>query len=195
MDMAKLKEISVGGINFALHQVTGKVINVAKNSTTQVYGGGTVNDGKGYTSVSSSSTIHDQIFLIDKNEKEHSFQLSDFNVASREGNELSVIWAIKEGQERGNYVCIYNHSTDRYFFERDTFLLNFIDSPKAGIGYKIIGILILLIGIAGAIFTFGLSFLLFIPLSMYEKRMKRKRVENVKQFKLEITNIPHSDLK
>jgi len=52
-------------------------------------GGGTTFRGTGGNSnvhITSKTVVHDQIFLEGLNCREYSFQLSDFNVACREGN-------------------------------------------------------------------------------------------------------------
>ena len=50
--------------------------------------------------------------MVDANGKERSVQLQDFDFPLREGNTLSLVWVIKEGEERGPYVHARNHSTD-----------------------------------------------------------------------------------
>jgi len=60
--------------------------------------------------------VHNDIFLQDSSGKEHSYSLSDFNVACREGNELSVIWAIRKGRDRGPYIMVINHTTSNRFW-------------------------------------------------------------------------------
>lgn len=101
--------IKAGGKKYHLHTETGKVVNSSKTTSTSVSGGGNY-------AVNSFSTINDQIFLVDKTGKEHSLQLTDFDVACREGNVLTVIWAIPKGKDRGQYVALRNHTTEQTFF-------------------------------------------------------------------------------
>jgi len=108
--------VSEGKIgNHALYQVTGTVKGQGKFSTTHVSGGGSVSQGSGSVSVYSSTTIHNDIFLVDSAGKEHSIQVSDFNVACLEGHVLTAIWAIQQGKERGPYIMVLNHSTNRKY--------------------------------------------------------------------------------
>lgn len=117
--MAKLKDFSVGGKEYEIHYQKGTLLSSNKHSTTSVSGSGGQSYGNGHTSsvnISSRTTIHDDIFIKDSEGREHSFQLSDFDLAVREGNELAVIWAIKKGEETGEYVLVINNSTNKNFF-------------------------------------------------------------------------------
>ena len=90
--------IKAGGKKYHLHARTGRVVSNSKN-------------------ISSSNFIHDQVFLVDKTGKEHSIQLTDFDVACREGNLLTVMWAIQKGKDSGDYVAVRNHTTEQTFFD------------------------------------------------------------------------------
>ncbi|MEO6851818.1 MAG: hypothetical protein ABI203_12210 [Mucilaginibacter sp.] len=114
--------LDISGKHYDLYTVTGKVNEAGKNMETKVHGGG----GGGYNyrgtggsapvSITSTTVVHDQIFLTDNSSTEHSFQLQDFNVACRESNELSVIWAIKSGSTTGPYIVVVNHTTRKTFY-------------------------------------------------------------------------------
>lgn len=120
------KTIVVNGTTYALHSVTGKVLNTTKSMETSVQGsvsggGGRLYEGSGKLkpvdlNLASTTIVHDQFFLEDANGREHSFQLQGFNVACREGNSLTVVWAIKAGQQRGPYVAVVNNSTQTRFY-------------------------------------------------------------------------------
>jgi len=116
-----MRTINASGKEYTLYSVTGKVAASNKNMETRVSGGGGGGyHGSGYTSpvtITSTTTVHDQIFLIDESGKEHSFQLQNFDLACREGNELSVIWAIKKGKKTGEHIVVHNHSTEKTFFD------------------------------------------------------------------------------
>lgn len=106
---------------FEVHQFTGQVAESAKNMETKVTGGGGGGSsyrGSGYTapvSIRSTTVVHDQIFLINKEGKEKSFQLQDFNLACRSGNELTIYWYIRVGSSSGKYFFVKNHSTDTHY--------------------------------------------------------------------------------
>lgn len=123
------KNIVVNGTTYALHSVTGKVLNTTKAMETSVQGsvsggGGRLREGSGKLkpvdlNLTSTTIVHDQVFLQDETGREHSFQLQGFNLACRESNSLTVTWAIKTGQARGPYVAVVNHSTqNRYLNDK-----------------------------------------------------------------------------
>ncbi|MES2429049.1 MAG: hypothetical protein V4560_18855 [Bacteroidota bacterium] len=119
-----MKTIDIHGRQYTVYNATGKVEESGKNLETRVHGGG----GGGYNyrgtggsapvSISSTTVVHDQIFLTDKNGVEHSFQLQDFDVACRAGNEISVMWAVKKGKAKGDYIAVLNHSTRQDYYNK-----------------------------------------------------------------------------
>jgi len=114
-----MKTINTSNKVYELYWVAGQVVSAGKNMETRVQGGGGGSYGNGYTAavrITSTTTVHDQIFLVDREGKEHAFQLQDFNVACRDGNDLSVIWAIKKGGAKGPYIVVHNRSTAQTFF-------------------------------------------------------------------------------
>ncbi len=118
-----MQTIQLNNKNYELQSTTGKVLSSGKNMETKVSGGGGggyTSRGSGYTapvSITSKTTVHDQFFLEDANGKEHAFQLSDFNLACRDGNILTVVSAINKKKGRGPYVSVINHSTDNVYFD------------------------------------------------------------------------------
>jgi hypothetical protein len=105
----------------SVHFTSGRVGDSSKNLETHVYGsaGGYVQGGSSYvnrTHLTSSTTVHDTVFVVDSEGKEHAFQLSDFNLAVRPGNEVSVVWLIRPGKDSGHYVAVRNHTTRQTFF-------------------------------------------------------------------------------
>lgn len=59
---------------------------------------------------SSSSTMREQIFIVDPNGVEHALQLTDWNLAVRPGHRLSMIWFSSKGRNTP-YLAFYNHDT------------------------------------------------------------------------------------
>ncbi|MFN3997762.1 hypothetical protein [Algoriphagus sp.] len=112
-----------GATAFDLQSFSGKVEESGKNMETRVSGGGgggATYQGTGGTapiSITSKTVIHDQLFLTNKEGKERSFQLQDFNLACRKGNEVTVFWGIKKGKSNGSYLAVKNHTTDQVFFD------------------------------------------------------------------------------
>ncbi|SCY23038.1 hypothetical protein [Flavobacterium caeni] len=110
---------------YHLYVFTGKVLESSKNLETRVSGsggGGFVYKGTGGSSdvtIRSRTLVHDQLFLLSETGEERSFQLQDFNLACRADQNLSIFWAIKQGDEYGPYLAVYNHNTNNIFFQHN----------------------------------------------------------------------------
>lgn len=104
-------EIKAGGNKYRLEYTTGIVITHDKRIGTIVHGNA--------NNISSSSVAHDDIILLDNKGGERAFQLVEFDVACREGNKLTIVWAAKKGQELGWDIAVYNHSTSRIHFNHN----------------------------------------------------------------------------
>jgi len=113
--------IQLGKRYATLHQFTGKVMSTSKNMETKVHGGG----GGGYSyqgtggsapvRISSTTVVHDQLFIQTKDGEERALQLQDFDLAVREGNIVTAMWGIPEGKNEGPYYAVINHSTRSQF--------------------------------------------------------------------------------
>lgn len=179
-----MQTIKLNSKEYDLQSTTGKVLSSGKNMETKVSGGGGggyTTRGSGYTapvSITSKTTVHDQFFLEDTNGKEHAFQLSDFNLACRDGNILTVIAAINVKKDSGPYISVINHSTDKVYF--DPIALKSICEPN-----KLIYILILIIFAVIAIRASGelgvvYTILAGVGAAVYYKTTLNKNTKTVK---------------
>ena len=135
------KTAIVNGQQFSFEATTGKVLNTSKNLETVVQssvsgGGGRLSEGSGRirpveVSVSSTTIVHDQLFLEDAQGREHAFQLQGFDVACREGHELSLVFALRAGATQGPYVAVINHSTRQKFYNEA--VLHRLSKPSAAL--------------------------------------------------------------
>ncbi len=113
--------IKAGKRSFNIYHFTGKVASATKNMETKVSGsggGGGSYQGTGYNApvrITSTTIVHDQLFIVDKEGQEQALQLQGFNLACREGNIVTASWAVQEGAEEGPYFAITNHSTNQQF--------------------------------------------------------------------------------
>ncbi|WP_051286961.1 hypothetical protein [Algoriphagus mannitolivorans] len=139
---------------FTLYHFTGTTEESGKNMETKVSGGGgggATYQGTGGTApvtITSRTVVHDQVFLINKEGKEKSFQLQDFNLAARKGNQLTVFWGIKSGDQTGEYFAVKNHSTEEEFYRNDLLKKFFIKGWLQGL-LMLISSFTLLIGLFG----------------------------------------------
>jgi hypothetical protein len=119
----KPTEYPPGKKEFDLRWLMGVVAAESKGRETHVYGGGGggyVHNGSGHvapTYVSSSTTVHDTLFVIDSEGKEHSLQLRDFDLAVRPDHEVTIVLMTKPGDTNGHFVAVRNHSTRQTYFK------------------------------------------------------------------------------
>ncbi len=149
--------ITAGGTVYDLYSFTGKVAQANKHMETQVYGGG----GGGYSykgtgtsapiSISSTTVVHDEVFLIDEKGEEVALQLSNFDLAVREGHILTALWLIKEGKDSGKYIIIYNHNIKKRSINHSALRPCFLMPKSKAIlrGTLIFGAFGVLFGLAG----------------------------------------------
>jgi len=115
------QSIKIGKKEVAIYAFTGKVVGSSKNMETKVSGGG----GGGYSyrgtggtapvRITSTTIVHDQLFLVNKEGNETALQLQGFDLACRESNIVSACWAIVQGDQKGPYFAIVNHTTGSKF--------------------------------------------------------------------------------
>ena len=114
-----------GGTPYRIFGVTGEVLEAQKESTTEISGGGgggTIVDGRGtirIDPIKSTTTIGDTVFIEDDDGAEHSVKLTDFDLAVRAGNRLSVKALAPRGEDSGWIIFVYNHSTRTPYLQQD----------------------------------------------------------------------------
>lgn len=107
-------------INF--NKITGEVLRTNKYSTTQVRssgGGGVVTQHGGYVSaptVSSTSTIHHEIWIRDDSGVEIPIKLVGPDIPLREGQVISFITAWNNKSSTVRNVALVNHSAQKHWF-------------------------------------------------------------------------------
>ena len=169
-----IQNITLNGTLFEITPTTGKVLSTDKNLETKVSGGGGggfSRRGSGYTApvrVTSTTTVHDQFFIEDNSGKEHSFQLSGFDLACREGNRLTVLSAAKTGKT-GYYFEVINHATDKVYYNRTSleqlcgpnkYVLFFLVIVSTFLGFEFstaAGVTIMVFAVITALFYYTLT--------------------------------------
>ena len=160
--MALIRSVTVGDRIIDLHQFSGEVVEEKKWATTQVSGGGGgYNVGSGRNNpvtITSVSRTHDQFFLKSDSGQEMAVETTDAGLALRKGHRVTVFWGILQGQERGPYVAIYNHTT-KSLTKMESAIQGLVAKPTSGLVMlawiaSIFGICLYGLGIIGIIVLF-----------------------------------------
>lgn len=180
-----MQKITLNGKEVNLVPTTGKVLNANKNMETKVSGsggGGSTFRGTGYNApvtIKSTTTVHDQFFLEDKEGREHAFQLTDFDLACRDGNTVTVLSAFKQEKKTGHFIVVVNHSTGKTYYNEKS--LQKISAPWLipYIGGFIVAMFLFIKLMEGSTAVVTL-FILFIALLIYYTVTMKKNVKFVK---------------
>ena len=179
-----MKTMKINGNEFTFQSTTGKVLSTNKNLETKVSGhggGGGSFRGTGFTNsvkIKSTTTIHDQLFIEDADGSEHSYQLQDFDISCREGNQITILAAFKDNAKSGRNFAVINHTTKKTFFSEHN--LQKIAAPNIfifiGIAIASLFIFIKFLEDAAAI----LSFLTLASLLIYYIVKTKQNVKMIK---------------
>lgn len=117
-----MKAITAGWKKYMLYSFTGKVTGMGKDFLIYRFG----QNSKSYlsekekwlpsVSVETKTNAFNHIFLTAADNSKRSINLNHFDIACREGHELTAIWAIKKGEQRSPYIIILNNTTRHAFF-------------------------------------------------------------------------------
>lgn len=174
MEHAQGRQVKVNGRRWEIATKTGIVHDSQVRSELSVSGGGgsgVVTTGPSGTfgssstaPISSKTTNYQNLFLIDKDGKEHLIQTTDNLITCHPGQQLSMLFAVPVGKDSGPYFAAYNHSVDRMYYIKSG--LN--DITQAGLA-AYIAIVVVIIGL----FIFYDSFyslILSIPIAVGIKK-------------------------
>lgn len=175
-----MKELTIDSTRLQLDWFTGTVLSASQNMETRVTGGGGGGHG-GHSApvrISSTTVVHDQVFLVDRNGKERAFHLTGFSLASRETHKLSVFWVVKKGAETGDYVMVQNHTTEDSSFSEPVVhkLLAASSGPYMALGILVLATLAFLPG--GLWFLLALAFV--VGSVIHSRKRTRTRIDAFK---------------
>ena len=106
----------------------GEVVDTSKQLETNVTGGGgggMMWNGYGHTQpveIHSTTTVHDDFYLLNPNGQERHFALANWNVSARTGHTMQVFWLIAGNRKKGPYVAVYNKNLETFFWKDDILL-------------------------------------------------------------------------
>lgn len=124
-----MKTFFAGGHQYKLHSLTGKIIKIGKERVAEGIQEGTITYGR----PGIVYKIYDRILLMDSSGKEHDIILTDFDINSRAGHEVTLLWAIKNGTDWGPYIAVKVHDTDSYYYLNQTLSNMYTPSSFPGI--------------------------------------------------------------
>ena len=155
--------VVVDGKTCQLHYFTGKVLSSTKQKETQIHSRSYGTQANSQVHVGSTTVDHHEFFLADSAGKESAFKMVDFDFPCREGNTLSVVWAIPEGQQSGPYVEVRNHNTGERHLIDPKRIATWFRKPMWMIWGIALGAAIVLVFISGwlALLAFFAPFIYF----------------------------------
>jgi len=108
--------LMVDGKRTTIHYFTGKVLSSQKQKETKIHSNTSYvgQNNQAVTSVSSTTVDHHEFFLADSAGTERAFKTIDFDIPCREGNTMTVMWAVPEDSKEGPYIELRNHNTGEH---------------------------------------------------------------------------------
>lgn len=155
--------VDVDGTKTVLWYFTGKVLSSKKQKETQVSSQSYGTQNNPQVHVSSTTVDHHEMFLVDDKGKEESFQMVDFDFPCREGQTLTVVWAVPEGAGRGPFIHVRNHNTEESSQIAPNSIADIFRKPGWMVWGGGVGLMIVTIPILGpfCIFAILISFFYF----------------------------------
>lgn len=124
-----MEPLFINGKTINFNKITGEVLRTNKFSTTQVRssgggGGGVITQHGGYvnvnpTKISSTSTIHHEIWIRDNFGVERPIKLVGSDIPLREGQVISLITACDDNIKNTKNVALVNHSAQMHWLLTD----------------------------------------------------------------------------
>lgn len=103
-----------------VHSLTGTITGYNQHVETHVHasgGGGTFVKGSGSVApieVSSTNTLHKEVFLEDGDGRTHALNLTGWNVPLAQGHRMVLVWVKDRDDATGPYVALKNLTTGQY---------------------------------------------------------------------------------
>jgi hypothetical protein len=128
--MAEAGSVVVDGKRTTINFHTGVVTATRKQKETQISSSTQYHGNQAYTSTSSSTVDHHELFIVDSSGRERAFQMIDMDLAVREGNTVTVVWVVPEGSEVGPHILVQNHNTGDRTVVAPKRILSWFMKPK-----------------------------------------------------------------
>lgn len=155
---------------------TGKLVEYAKDREIKVYGSGGGSSGNGYNNpvrISSTTIIHDNLFLINKEGEERDFQFQNYDISARKDHIITILYCYEEGMENMKQIFAVINNTlkkkivDRNIVRHVSYWGNDNNGSKIR-GYTVLGLIAIGIFLCFKWLILGLAVFGFIAYKAYE---------------------------
>lgn len=108
----KNEEFTIGGDKYEIFHTRGRVAGATKNYGTSIDSSYMPHvSGTPVVSLTSSTTVYDQIFVENRHGEQRVIELQNWNVSVLQDHVITVLWIIKNNAPTGQYVAIQNETT------------------------------------------------------------------------------------
>lgn len=143
--MSSFATVAVGSRILDLHAFTGHVVDQQRTSVTEV----THNPNSAI-----GSTVHrsqwNKVYLQAADGSERWLEFEDKGFSARPGQLASIIWGIRKGREKGDYLAVVNHENGSFQTLRKA-----INDNAGPPFYNMLIIVLVIVGCVGLMDVFG----------------------------------------
>jgi hypothetical protein len=161
--MPEGNSVVADGIRCQIYYFTGKVLSSQKQKETRVSSQNYGTGNQAQVHVSSTTVDHHEFFMVDSAGKERSFKTVNFDFPCREGNTLTVVWAIAEGKNEGPFLEVHNHNTGERHVNSVSQIASWFSKPAWMVWGLAFGAFLLV----GLIISWVLAFVALIGIPLY----------------------------
>lgn len=108
--MSRFATVRSGLRTIDLHAFTGRVVDQQRSTVTEV----TRHHNNAMLGTTTHSSSWNKVFVQADNGDEKWLEVPDKGFAARAGQMASIIWGIRAGREKGDYLAVVNHETGAF---------------------------------------------------------------------------------
>ena len=144
--MSRFATLRSGLRTIDLHAFTGRVVDQQRSSVTEV----TRHHNNAMLGTTTHTSSWNKVFLQADNGEEKWLEVQDKGFAARAGQMASIIWGIRQGREKGDYLAVVNHETGAFQCIRKA-----VNDNAGPPFYNMLLILLVIVGCVGLVDVFG----------------------------------------
>jgi hypothetical protein len=108
--MSSFATLKSGLRTIDLHAFTGRVVDQQRSTVTEV----TRHHNNAALGTTTHTSSWNKVFLQAENGEEKWLEVPDKGFAARAGQMASIIWGIRQGRTKGDYLAVVNHETGSF---------------------------------------------------------------------------------